>query len=198
MELIRGMDTHLFQYFNSFLTCKFLDWFMPIITNAKLWLPFILIAWLGLIIFGSKKHRILALLLLVCTGLTDLICARIIKNTVKRVRPCAVENVKGFKCRLLIGRKSSKSFPSNHAANNAAFATVIWMYCGPKLGFIFAIIAFLVGYSRVYIGVHYPFDVLGGWFFGFMISYVCIQLYRMKFPEHFDNCKNHQIKDPPE
>ena len=158
---------------------------MPIITNARLWMPFIIIAWLGMLIFGSKKHRVLALLLLVCAGLTDFVCGSIIKKTVRRIRPCAVENVDGFKCRLLLHKKNSKSFPSNHAANNAAFATVIWMCCGPRLGVVFAIIAFLIGYSRVYVGVHYPFDVMAGWLFGFIISYVCVKLIKYKFPDYF-------------
>lgn len=187
LEYLQNIDAQLFHYFNSVLVCGFLDWFMPIITNAKLWMPFIILAWLGMLIFGSKRYRVLALLLLLGAGLTDFVCARIIKKAVGRIRPCAVENIDGFKCRLLLHKKNSKSFPSNHAANNAAFATVIWMYCGPKLGAIFAVIAFLVGYSRVYVGVHYPFDVVAGWLFGFIISYICVKLFKYKFPEYFND-----------
>lgn len=186
MDYILGIDNYLFQLFNSGLTCGFLDWLMPIITNARMWMPIILIAWLGLIIFGSKKHRVLALLLLVAAGTTDLISARVIKKSVGRLRPCSVEETDDFKCRLLRHKKSSKSFPSNHAANNAAFATVIWLFCGHVIGIPFAFIAFLVGYSRVYVGVHYPFDVFAGWLLGILVSYICVKLIKYKFPQLFE------------
>lgn len=161
---------------NSGYTCHFLDWFMPFITNAKTWMPIIILAWLYLVIAGDRKQRFLGLALLLSVGFSDIICARIIKKSVGRLRPCSLEQTQDFTCRLLLPKKSSKSFPSNHAANTAAFAATVIFFVGIKAGLPFVILAFLIGYSRVYCGVHFPVDVFAGWTVGTMLGYASARL----------------------
>ncbi len=186
METIISFDWRLFELFNSQLTCGFLDWLMPFITNAKTWMPIIILVWLGLILSGSKKFRVLALLLLVGVGANDLICARVLKKGVGRTRPCSVEPGQGLKCRLLLPKKGSKSFPSNHASNTAAFAAVIVFYLGFKAGLPFLILSLIVGYSRVYVGVHFPFDVMAGWLIGLSIGWGAVFHAKILFPQMFE------------
>lgn len=181
LDSLIAFDHSLFMMLNSSFTSDFLDWVMPIITNAKNWMPIILLSWFYMLIFCDKRIRILAIGLLVSVGLNDLICARIIKKGVGRLRPCSIEETENFKCRLLLPQKSSKSFPSNHASNTAAFAAAISFYSGIGAGWPFIIISFLVGYSRIYCGVHFPLDVLTGWIIGTLISFVIIKLIILRF-----------------
>ncbi|HNS08691.1 MAG TPA: phosphatase PAP2 family protein [Candidatus Ozemobacteraceae bacterium] len=171
-----ALDHRLFMLLNGDLTNGFLDWFMPFITDAKTWLPFVLLAWFLMICRGGKRLRVLALALLLSVGGTDLFCARVVKKAVGRTRPCSLEQTDNFRCRLLLPVKTSKSFPSNHSANTAAFAVVTLMICGFKAGLPLLILAFLVGYSRIYVGVHFPLDVAAGWLFGALIAWLITRL----------------------
>ncbi|HOI91301.1 MAG TPA: phosphatase PAP2 family protein [Candidatus Rifleibacterium sp.] len=171
-----ALDQRLFMFLNGELTNGFLDWFMPFITDAKTWLPFVLLAWFLIICRGGKRLRVLALALLLSVGGTDLFCARVVKKAVGRVRPCSLEQTDSFRCRLLLPVKTSKSFPSNHSANTAAFAVVTLMICGFKAGLPMLLLAFLIGYSRIYVGVHFPLDVVAGWLFGALIAWLITRL----------------------
>ncbi len=172
LNSLLALDQRLFMFLNGEFTNGFLDWFMPFITDAKTWLPFVLLAWFLMICRGGKRLRVLALALLLSVGGTDLFCARVVKKAVGRTRPCSLEQTDGFRCRLLLPVKTSKSFPSNHSANTAAFAVVTLMICGFKAGLPLLVLAFLVGYSRIYVGVHFPLDVAAGWLFGTLIAWL--------------------------
>lgn len=171
LETIVAFDHQLFQFFNGQLTNGFFDWFMPFITNAKTWLPFLLLIWLYMICSGGRQMKVLALALVLSVGLTDIVCARLIKKAVGRARPCAIEQNENFKCRLLLPKKTSKSFPSNHAANMAALAVTTAVICSVKMAAPLLILAFIIGYSRVYVGVHFPVDVMVGWLTGALLAY---------------------------
>lgn len=183
MDFLISLDHSLFQLLNGSLTSGFLDWFMPFITDAKNWLPLIAIVWLAMICSGRARLRVLALALLVAVGFTDLICARIVKPLVGRTRPCELAQNTDFKCRRLLPLKTSRSFPSNHAANTAAFAAAMIAMCGFKAGWPFIIISFLVGYSRIYVGVHFPLDVAVGWLIGSIFALAVCRFIRDKWPE---------------
>ncbi|MBU1105965.1 MAG: phosphatase PAP2 family protein [Candidatus Riflebacteria bacterium] len=181
MDYLISLDHSLFSLLNGSLTNAFLDWFMPFITDAKNWAPILAIAWIALIFSGRPKMRVLALALLVSVGFTDVICARVFKKAVGRFRPCELAQKTDLKCRLLLPMKTSKSFPSNHAANTAAFATAVIAMYGISAGWPFVIIAFLIGYSRVYVGVHFPIDVAAGWLFGSLIALTVCRIIKKKW-----------------
>jgi undecaprenyl-diphosphatase len=71
--------------------------------------------------------------------------------------------------RFLIGRKTSNSFPSSHAMNMFAQATLFSLLYRRRAAWFF-LFAAIIGFSRIYVGVHYPFDVLGGALFGMCIG----------------------------
>lgn len=177
MEPILTADRFLFHLFNGTWTCGVLDVAMPLITDAKLWAPLLLGAWLWLLLGAGGKRRATALLLLVAIGASDQLSSAVVKKAVGRKRPCCMEP----DARLLVPCKGSKSFPSSHAANTAAAATVIWLETGTAAGIVFSLLSLAVGYSRIYIGVHYPFDVLAGWLLGILVAWLCVRIRRRLF-----------------
>ena len=104
----------------------------------------------------------------------------ILKEGFERLRPCHVlpdlEMV--FRC------SNSFSFPSNHASNTFAFATLMSL-CFRNTTLLVYSLALLVGYSRVYLKVHYPFDVLGGALYGSLIGYLCYRYIYIRIAKQF-------------
>jgi undecaprenyl-diphosphatase len=164
VETLQKIDTSLFLLFNRDLTNPFFDVIMPFITRGTSWiLPLLLMGYL----FWKKEGKVALALMafsLILVGLSDLFSVRVLKQLVERTRPCDPANlVEGG--RFLVGHLRSLSFPSSHAFNSAAFAAY-FTYFIPKRKYLFLAITLLIGYTRVYVGVHYPFDVLGGWLIG--------------------------------
>ncbi len=161
------IDRTVFVLINQSLSNRLFDFIMPYITGLDYWRIPIFLAWLALIIFGGQKGRITALLVVIILTLSDQLSSAVIKPWVNRLRPCfALDNV-----RLLIDQSRSPSFPSSHAANNAAMAS-LFSARYRRYTPIFISIALLVSYSRIYVGVHYPSDVLGG----LMVGVLCCTL----------------------
>ena len=160
MEFLLSIDKALFLFFNKSVANPVFDVVMPFITNKyNFFIPIGLLV-LYLLIFGGTKGRIAVLLAVIIVTMSDQISSFVIKPLVHRLRPCNPKAlVEGG--RFLLGYKKSFSFTSSHAANMAAMAT-LFSFKYPKLKTIFITIASLVAYSRIYVGVHYPADILGG------------------------------------
>jgi len=120
------------------------------------WRAFTLLLWLGATI-----------------GVSDGVAAQLIKPWVGRLRPCRIEDL----VRVVDGCAGSWGFPSNHAANGAAFAVFWLLWKGPRPGLIAVACAVTVGFSRIYLGVHYPSDVIGGFCFGGSLGALSYYLY---------------------
>jgi undecaprenyl-diphosphatase len=172
------IDRLLFSFFNQTIANPFFDVLMPFLTDLnKYTLSFIVVGlvWIILVIWGGKTGRIVAAGLILVIALTDQFNSSILKSIFERSRPCHfvddifnVENV-----RLLVGCGGGRSFPSSHAANNAAAATLLsWYY--PRIKWWFIVFAFIIGFSRIYVGVHFPIDVLGGFAVGVVCGFVVI------------------------
>ena len=123
-----------------------------------------------------SPHRWLAaVLVLVAVGAADLVSVRVIKPAVERDRPChSLASV-----RAPLGCGSGKSFPSAHASDTAAAATVV-AWAAPAVTPVALVIVALVGVSRVYLGVHYPSDVVAGWVLGAAIASALIVIARLR------------------
>jgi undecaprenyl-diphosphatase len=173
-EFLNEVDRVLFEFFNGKLHNAFLDWLMPIISNAKTWIPL----YIGLLVYMIYRYKKLFFIpfigVLLSFGLSDSISAKVFKPMFERTRPCNETTVKsrviGVECRNSFG------FPSSHASNHFAIAVFMTVLIGTRkrigLGF-WMIWAGLISYSRVYVGVHYPFDILGGAVLGILIGLVC-------------------------
>ncbi len=153
---------------------------MRLITDVRNWFPFlialaVLLLWLGrirpfpaLAKRGGKKFnllnpRVVLICIIISVAFSDQLSYQI-KHHVHRNRPCRDEVV-ATEIETRWHVSGNRSFPSSHAANSAALATVVGL-AHPPIALLAAILSFAVGFSRVYLGVHYPLDVLAGWAIG--------------------------------
>lgn len=137
--------------------------FMTDLKNFRYVLP-VLVVW---VLLREKKAGIVFLVFIGLTlAITDPFSSRLLKDWLGRIRPCHVlEEV-----RLLTDCNTSYSFPSSHAVNIFAAAFFLSQPL-KKLSPLFFGIAGIVGYSRIYIGIHYPLDVIGGATIGLLIAW---------------------------
>lgn len=162
----------LFRWGNEALANPVGDWFFVFITEVKNFHVIYAVVLIGLMWFGKKRAVIAVVLLIVVITLSDQISSFVVKPYFDRLRPCHVlDNV-----RLLVGCGGGKSFTSSHATNNFAMA-VLMSHFYPKARWYLLVWASLVAFSRVYIGVHYPSDILGGAILGSIIATVVILAY---------------------
>lgn len=173
VEFLTKIDTILFIFFNIHLANRFFDLVMPVVTYKETWYPLWVVLTVGLLWKGGKKGRWVVLIAILSVALADQMVNQIFKPLFQRVRPCNI--VDGV--HLLVKKTSSYSLPSSHAANFFAVATV-FTYFYRKYQLVFWFIAGLVSYSRVAVGVHYPFDILVGAILGILFAGFWILLYR--------------------
>lgn len=125
------------------------------------------VVWLLMLVFGGRRGRILGLMIAIGVLLTDQVSSQLIKPLVDRARPCFV--VEGVS--ELLPQANSPSFPSSHATNMFGAATLFWLAGKPRAPWALAfVVAALVAVSRVYVGVHYPSDVVAGALLGILIG----------------------------
>ena len=146
---------------------------MPFITDADNWILPILFLILYLGFFKGKKGKIALFLLIISLSLNDSICAQILKPFFERVRPSHM-SIEGLN--LLVSKGGKWSMPSNHASNMFSLAVILSYFYG-RFKVILFFLATVIAISRVYVGVHYPGDVIIGAFIGYIISWTVITLW---------------------
>ena len=167
------IDRSILYFINDTLSNQIFDLFFTTITNEHLWAIPVLIGLLALIVRGGKRGKIAAVLVLIAASATDATVVEIIKPAIGRLRPShALEDT----INLLVPKGGRYGFVSAHAANIFAGTTVLsYFYKQWKKPLLF--LAFSVALSRVYVGVHYPGDVLFGGLFGYGMAWVMITLW---------------------
>lgn len=160
---------------------------MPFLTDLNKQ-PVVLIILLGilvsLLVKGGVRGRTAVLLLLVTIIISDQLNSSILKHVFLRVRPCHVLS----DVHLLVSCGSGYSFPSSHAVNNFAGATILSSLYR-KWQWMFFTFAGLVVFSRISVGVHYPSDIIGGAIVGIAVGLIVLMVYRLLL----DLWKNRQL-----
>ncbi len=183
MNAIVHLDQQLFFFINDDCHVGFLDKVMPYWRSMYFWLP-LYTFFVAFIIEKYKKSGLIFLLSLGLTiGVSDSFSSKLIKKSVQRTRPCYIQNSNlnmKREVKLLVTCGSGYSFPSSHATNHFAVATFIiltvvhkqkWL----KWGLLFWAASIALG--QVYVGVHYPLDVICGGILGSLIGWGSAYLY---------------------
>ena len=126
-----------------------------------------------LLLWGARRGRFLVFSAGLGVAISDPLASRVIKSVFQRVRPCHADPPQ----LLPIGCSDSYSFPSSHAVNIFCEATIVSMVYPRAAPFAY-LLATAVGYSRLYLGVHFPFDVLGGAAIGTAVGYGIVTMLR--------------------
>lgn len=173
--MLQHIDTTVFLALNRGVACGPLDWLMPRLTGLHHQGWFVALVGIVCLIAlwkGDRRARVWVLCALLAVGLGDGVAYRAIKRFAPRTRPCQSVTVGGSlavpEVRLVRGEScpGSPSFPSNHATNMMALGTVCWWFTRGRKRWLWFLLPLVIGYTRIYLGYHYPSDVLGGWVLG--------------------------------
>ena len=174
IDFLTRIDTELFLFLNG-LHVDWLDPVMTFISGKITWAPFYIVL-LFLVIKNYKKQSIIIIigiiLLIVCS---DQVSSGIFKPIFERPRPCHNEAIKDLVYLPNGHCGGAYGFISSHACNTfalAAFLTLILKKYYKKIAYVMFIWATLVAYSRIYMGVHYPGDVIAGTAVGAIIGVI--------------------------
>ena len=166
MTWLSKVDLQLFRWINEAWSNAFFDWLMPFLSGNRLFAPaVVLLAIVGLV-KGGRRMRVCLVMVALAVGIGDGLVSNTIKKAVDRPRPFVeLDDVQ-----LRVGRGGSASMPSSHAVNCFAAAMVAFIYYRRSWRFMMPLAAG-VAVSRVYIGVHWPTDVLAGAALGFAVAW---------------------------
>lgn len=186
LDSIISKDIELLIYLNNLGTLQW-DGFWLFLTNKFYAIPLYLFLLLFTYKqFGLKKTIVVVLFIVLLITLSDQ-TSNLFKYGFKRLRPCHDDSISHLVRLLKSSCGGLYSFFSAHAANSMAIAVFFGLLLKHKLKYIFLILilwAALVAYSRVYIGVHFPLDILTGIFFGVLdgtIFHKFLQVFFKKF-----------------
>ena len=183
LEKIIHLDKELLVFLNGLGSERF-DGLWLIITKQVYWTPlFLVIFYLLQKKLGWKNFGYYV----VFTAVLILLCdqtANLFKNSFQRLRPCNDDEIKGII--RIVKSSSSFSFFSGHATNSMATAVFTYMILKKyyKHSYLLFLFPLIFAYSRIYLGLHFPTDILTGYVFGATFGFICYKLYSKYILSH--------------
>jgi len=184
LEKLLSLDVELFIFLNSLGSVKY-DGIWLIITKQSNWIPFFLL--LLYVIYkklGAKQTLYLLLVVALLVTFTDQM-TNLFKNGFQRLRPCNNPEINSFI--RVVQVRNSFSFFSGHAANSMAVATLVYFTLRSYFKYFGLLFLWplLFAYSRIYLGLHYPIDIMTGYLFGFVSGYLMFKIYKIAQQRYF-------------
>ncbi len=172
MNEILQFDYQLFHLINAEWRNEFLDAILPIVRSKYIWYPVYvgIISW-ALTQYKSSVGYLYVFSLLSCVAATDLLSSSVLKPMVERLRPCN-EFLTGYEVILQVMCGQGYSFPSSHAANHFAISVLCMLLfqTNKAVSAVLILWAVLICYAQIYVGVHYPLDILAGALLGVLMA----------------------------
>lgn len=174
MNYITQIDTELLLLINS-LHCNILDKIMLAYTNKMTWIP-LYATLIAIAVLNMRHHPRTLIIFILCMAATitvsDQLCGHIIRDAIGRMRPSNPDNPISNLLHIVNNYRSGKfGFPSCHAANTFALATALhFVFKNKSLNAMMVFWALLNCYTRLYLGVHYPGDIVAGAIIGTLSS----------------------------
>jgi membrane-associated phospholipid phosphatase len=180
---IQPFDTWLLTHINQDWSNSFLDTVLPYMRETLFWIPL----YLFLLLFVTMNFGVKGLWWVMAVALTaalsDIISSQVIKQIIWRVRPCQDEQV-SLQIRFFINYcPGSSSFTSSHATSHFAqgmFFFITLRHVIGKWAWLFLGWAFIIAYTQIYVGVHYPFDVFCGSLLGCGIGFAMSKMFHSR------------------
>jgi membrane-associated phospholipid phosphatase len=179
-ELIDRVDKIVFLFIHHDSDQRFLDQIIPIFREASTWIPLYVLMVYYAIKIGERKAWIFILFSILTVACTDFVTASILKPFFARPRPCHDPELAGM-VRNILNCGGLYSMPSNHAANHFGLA-FFWYFAiefinGKKWGWLW-VWAAVIGYAQIYVGKHFPSDILVGAVFGCMAAFIMLIIFK--------------------
>lgn len=184
LQTLNRFDHWLFQKINGQWTNSFFDFLLPYLRLANTWMPLYLFLFVFVAV-NFKRNWWWWIILFVCTvALTDMVGTKVFKHAFERLRPCRDPEFASSVRLLLKDCAGGYSFISNHAANHFGLATFFYFtmrHYLPKWAAIIYVWAFAISYAQVYVGIHYPLDVVCGALLGILFGLFMAMFFNRKF-----------------
>lgn len=180
-DMLLEFDRWLLIKINHTWSNPFFDSVFPVWRQSDTWIPLYFFLFLFMIMNFGWKSIPWMLMLGLTAGICDQISSSFVKEFFGRIRPCRDESIMGLIDFRLIYCPQSGSFTSSHATNHFGVAMFIFLTMkdvSKKAGIWFFVWAATICYGQVYVGVHYPFDVVGGAILGCGIGYVMALIFK--------------------
>ncbi|MBM4179350.1 MAG: phosphatase PAP2 family protein [Ignavibacteria bacterium] len=183
IDLLQSLDTRALYAINHGMSNRIFDAIMPQITTTAFWMPIYVIGIVGLLTQGARTWhhggvRLVTCAVVMMAGILvlDPVGHHLLKEVVGRPRPYLVLP----DIHKLIG-SGGGSFPSNHAMNNAFIAFILSAWF-PRWRTLLWGVALLIMFTRLYCGVHYPSDILGGAVIGASVAFATVHVIGNRWP----------------
>jgi undecaprenyl-diphosphatase len=186
INYLQNIDVKMLNLINKKFRYAILDKIMPLITamgnGGIVWVI------ISICLMNSKHYRVEGYMIITSLIVTTIIGEGLIKHVIKRTRP--FDNMKENK--LLISKPITYSFPSGHTASSFAAAGILIMMDN-QLSILVVILASLIAFSRIYLNVHYPTDVVIGIILGLLCSRLVINIFHSEIIGHLNFAYKHLI-----